>query len=102
VVNLPIEILQLIQSFAKDGKVSFTYKAVREIAMLEIGLDETDVCEILKDIETSDFFEKIKSKTTDEWMYVFKVTVAVTLVYLKLILRDNCIVISCHEDRPYE
>lgn len=32
--------------------------------------DETDVCEILKDIKTSDFFEKIKSKITDEWVCV--------------------------------
>ena len=101
-VSLPKEILLLIQSLAKEGKVSFTYKAVREIAMLEIGLDETDVCEILKEIKATDSFEKIKSKISDEWMYVFKVSVATTLVYLKLILRDNCIVISCHEDSPYE
>ena len=75
---------------------------MREIAILEIGIDETDICEILKNITALDFFEIIKSKITDEWMYVFKITIETTLVYLKLILRDNCIIISCHEDRPYE
>jgi hypothetical protein len=31
-------------------------------------------------------------------MYVFKPRVAETSIYLKLILRDGCLVVSFHED----
>lgn len=38
-MSLPMVVLNLIQSFAKERKVSFTFKAVREIAILR--LDES-------------------------------------------------------------
>ena len=31
-------------------------------------------------------------------MYVFKPTVADTVVYLKLLVRETCLVVSFHED----
>jgi hypothetical protein len=33
-----------------------------------------------------------------EWLYVFKPEVAGTVVYLKLIVRADCVVISFHDD----
>ena len=33
-----------------------------------------------------------------ELMYVFKPSVAETLIYLKLVLRAECVVVSFHED----
>jgi hypothetical protein len=35
---------------------------------------------------------------TGEWMYVFKPWVVETLVYLKLVVRAECVVISFHDD----
>lgn len=35
---------------------------------------------------------------TGEWMYVFKPVLAGTIVYLKLIIRDGCVIVSFHED----
>jgi hypothetical protein len=41
----------------------------------------------------------LRSKTTREWMYAFKPEVGGIRVYLKVILRTDCVVISCHEER---
>ena len=76
----------------------FTLKAPQELAALELGFDESDACDILKRLGTADFRDRLTSETTGEWMYVFKPTVAVTVVYVKVILRDDCIVVSFHED----
>ena len=38
------------------------------------------------------------SATTNEWMYLFKPQVSETILYVKLILRKNCVVVSFHED----
>jgi len=37
-------------------------------------------------------------RLTGEWMYVFKPAVADTVVYLKLVVRTACVVVSFHED----
>jgi len=101
-VNLPLTTLSQIQTCATTGKVSFTYKALRELALLELGLDEADVCDILKSLKASDFIERKRSKLSEEWLYIFKFYVDRTLVYLKLILREDCIIISFHEDHPHD
>lgn len=36
------------------------------------------------------------------WMYVFKPRVAETVLYLKLILRADCVVVSFHEEGDRE
>ena len=38
------------------------------------------------------------SSTTGEWMYVFKPVVEGSVLYIKLILRNECVVVSFHED----
>jgi len=91
-------VLARVRELASDGKVSFTHKALRELADLDLGLDEDDCCDVLKDLATSDSAGRIRSTITGEWMYVFKPTVTGTRLYLKLILRSNCIVISFHEE----
>ena len=45
-----------------------------------------------------DFAERLESEATGEWMYVFKPVVAGTVVYLKLVVRAECVVVSFHED----
>jgi hypothetical protein len=38
------------------------------------------------------------SAATGEWMYLFKPQVSATILYVKVILRNDCVVISFHED----
>ena len=87
-----------IRDLAMQRRVSFTYKAMREIAVLGSGLDPEDACDVLSRLEETDFHDRLKSKGTGEWMYVFKPTVAEMLVYVKLIVRANCLVVSFHDD----
>ena len=39
-----------------------------------------------------------ESEHTPEWLYVFKPRVASVVLYVKLIVRTDCVVISFHED----
>lgn len=74
-------------------------KAFRELAALGMGLDEEDASDVLANLVASEFAERLRSKKTGEWMYVFKPDVGGILVYLKVILRTECIVISFHEEQ---
>ena len=88
--------LRQIRRLAIAREVWFTLKALRELA--EIGLDEEDACDILASLTNADSLGRRKSAKTGEWMYVFKPQVAGIVLYVKVIVRDNCIVISFHED----
>jgi hypothetical protein len=92
------KILKRIRERAAAREVMFTLKALRELATLDSGLDEEDACEILANLTSEDSAGRIESATTREWMYLFKPQFGVTVLYLKLILRGNCVVISFHED----
>ena len=41
---------------------------------------------------------RLVSETTGEWMYVFKPTVGGQVLYVKIVLRADCVVVSFHED----
>jgi len=77
--------------------VVFTLKARRELASLDIGLDEEDACDVLARLGVEDSVGRLESAWTGEWMYLFKPRLAGVL-YLKLILRNDCLVVSFHED----
>jgi hypothetical protein len=91
-------LLRRIHELASRGRVRLTLKAARELAALGAGLDVQDACDVLEALAAEDFAECFESEHTGEWMYVFKPSVAGTLVYLKLILRAECVVVSFHED----
>ena len=87
-----------IRELAAERKVRFTIKALRELATLDLGLDEDDACHVLVHLAGSDFAERLVSTQTGERMYVFTPTVGEAIVYVKLLLRNNhCVVISFHE-----
>jgi hypothetical protein len=90
-------VLSRIHELAAQEKVSFTFKALRELSDLGMGLDEEDACDILVNLDASDFGERVRSKGTREWMYVFNPEVGGLRIYLKVILRAQCVVISFHE-----
>ncbi len=82
---------------ARQRKVLFTFKALRELAALSIGLDEEDACDVLASLARADFAARARSRGRGEWMYVFKPAIGGDLMYVKVILRDECVVISFHE-----
>lgn len=88
--------LRSVRALAAEQKIQFTLKALRELAAL--GLDAMDACETLEGLNTADFVKRMVSDATGEWMYVFKPHVGDTSIYLKLILRNGCVVVSFHED----
>jgi hypothetical protein len=91
-------VLTRIREFAAARRVFFTLKARRELAMLQLGLDEQDACDLLADLTAEDSAGRIASVGTDEWMYIFKPSLAGAILYVKLVLRIDCIVVSFHED----
>jgi Motility quorum-sensing regulator, toxin of MqsA len=94
--------LRRIKDLAIARKVAFTLKALRELA--ELSLDEEDACDVLASLTAEDCAGRKRSGTTGEWMYIFKPSVAGSVLYVKVIFRINCVLISFHEDKdePYE
>ena len=90
-------LLRRIHELAGRGRVRLTLKATRELTALG-GLDVQDACDVLAALTARDLSERFESEHTGEWMYVFKPAVAGTVVYLKLVLRAECLVVSFHED----
>jgi hypothetical protein len=91
-------LLRRIHELAGRGRVRLTLKAARELAALGAGLDVQDACDVLVALAEDDFAARFESAHSGEWMYVFKPSVARTVVYLKLVLRAECVVVSFHED----
>ena len=78
--------------------VRFTFKAGEELAELELGLDEEDALQVLAELSPDDLAGRIESERAHEWLYIFKPDVAGVVVYVKLILRSECVVVSFHQD----
>jgi hypothetical protein len=90
-------VLTRIRELAAARKVLFTLKDRRELAGLGVGLDEADACDVKK-LTTEDSAGPLESESTGEWMYLFKPWLAGVVLYVKVILRNDCIVVSFHED----
>ena len=72
-------------------------KALRELASLDLGLDEEDAVEILLRLRGADSFGRLRSEHTGEWLYVFLPRVAGETLYVKLLHRADCLIVSFHE-----
>ena len=92
------KVLVRIRALAAARNVRFTLKALRELAGLELGLGEEDACEVLSELTAGDSAGRVASAATGEWMYLFKPQVSETILYIKVILRNDCVVVSFHED----
>jgi hypothetical protein len=93
------KVLTRIRELAAARKVLLTLKARRELAGLDLGLDEEDACNVLAGLAAADSAGRLESAVTGEWMYLFKPRLAGTMCYVKVILRNDCVVISFHEDQ---
>jgi hypothetical protein len=89
-------VVRRVRALAARRQVRFTLKALRELALM--GLDELDACETLAGLAVTDFVQALRSTVTGEWLYVFKPRLGGVPVYVKLILRGACVVVSFHED----
>jgi hypothetical protein len=90
--------LTRIRTLAAAERVVFTLKARRELATLAFRLEETDARDILARLATEDSVGRVESVSTGEWMYLFKPSFGGTTLYLKVIVRSRCILVSFHED----
>jgi len=90
-------VLQRIHELAASGRVRFTLKALRELASLDVGLDETDACELLQRLRASDSGGRLRSRRNREWLYVFLPRVGGETLYIKVLVRSECVIISFHE-----
>jgi hypothetical protein len=89
-------ILKHIRDLAASGAVRFTRKAVFELAALR--LDEGDAHDVLARLSVRDFVGTVSSETTGEPMHVFKPWVGGVLLYVKVVFRGACVVVSFHEN----
>lgn len=92
------KVLARIRELAAARRVRFTLKARRELALLGAGLDEEDACDTLAKLAAEDSAGRLLAEGTGEWMYLFKPLLAGARLYVKVILRSDCIVVSFHED----
>src|SRR5262249_44834565 len=90
------KVLKRIRELAATGAVRLTYKALGEALLL--GLSPDDVVDVLGGLEAQDSAGRLASEATGEWMYVFMPDVGGQTIYVKLILRDECVVVSFHQD----
>ena len=77
--------------------VDFTLKADEELLGLDLALGRDDACDVLSRLSMRDFVERTISTRTGEFLYVFMPDVAGVSLYVKVVLRRRCVVISFHE-----
>ncbi len=92
-------VLARIHRLAAAGKVQFTEKALRELEALDLGLNEHDGAEVVLGLTARECAGRVFSPETAEWLYVFKPPTAGSGLYVKLVLRAYCVVISFHQER---
>ncbi len=92
-------VLARIHRLAVAGKVQFTEKALRELETLDLGLNEHDGTDVVLGLTARECAGRLFSPETAEWLYVFKPPIAGSGLYVKLVLRAYCVVISFHEER---
>jgi len=92
------KVLARIRGLSLTRRVFFTLKARQELTALDVGLDQDDASAVLAVLSFEDCAGRLRSITTDEWMYVFKPTLAGTRLFIKVVLRYECVVVSFHED----
>ena len=88
--------LAKISDCAVANRISFTLKARRELAAVGLGLGPEDARDILLNLTVDDSAGRLVSAATGEWMYVFKPRVESVVMYVKVILRLDCVLISFH------
>jgi hypothetical protein len=90
--------LEEIRHCGVTRNVDFTLKADEELLGLGLALNRDDACDVLARLSMRDFAERPTSTLTGEFMYVFTPRIAGVPLYVKVILRRRCVVVSFHEE----
>jgi len=78
-------------------------KVLLEMAELDPALSPEDALDVLAGLTRAGFRYRVRSARTGEWLYVFRTPWCGERVYLKLILRADCTIVSFHpEDSDHE
>ena len=96
----PRWLLRVLEEVRRCGRlraVDFTLKAKEELIGLGLALNDDDACDTLAGLSLRDFAERTTSTLTGEFMYVFTPEVAGLRLYVKVVLRRRCVVVSFHE-----
>jgi hypothetical protein len=93
-------VLHRIHKLARADNVRLTVKALAEVRGLGLGV--ADVIDVLIALTPNDSRGRVRSSVSSEWLYVFKPTVAETVLYVKVVLRNDCVVVSFHRDESDE
>src|SRR5437762_10606168 len=93
-----LRVLARIHRLAAEGKVQLTEKAFEELRALPLGLSIEDAHHILERLTAGECAGRLVSRETDEWLYVFKPRIADIVLYVKVVLRADCVVVSFHEE----
>jgi hypothetical protein len=88
--------LRRIQKHLENGELRLTDKARGEAR--ELQLYEADVVDVIAGLTADDSAGRKVDGRTGEWAYIFKPEVADRVLYVKLALRNHCIVFSFHVD----
>jgi len=91
-------VVRRIRDLAWTRRVRFTAKAFEELRSSSLRLSREEAREALAGLSPTEFRQRIRSRETNELMYVFQPRVSGTVFYLKVVLRDECVVISFHEE----
>ena len=95
-------VIEEIRRCGRTHAVDFTAKADEELLALDLGLSVEDACDVLSRLTARDFVERVVSLVTGEPMYVFGPEVASVRLYIKIVLRKRCVVISFHDSQETE
>jgi hypothetical protein len=90
--------LARIHRLAAEGKVQFAEKAFEELRALPLGISVEDAHHILENLTAGECAGRLVSREAEEWLYVFKPRIAEIVLYVKVVLRADCVVISFHEE----
>ena len=92
-------IIAQVHECVARGAVRITLKAQDEMNLLEPLADFEDVLDVLDGLTPNDWERKLVSFESGEAMHVFKPSTVFGVLYVKIVIRAGCIVVSFHEDR---
>jgi hypothetical protein len=97
------DVLRAIHGHARTSSVRLTYKALLEMAELDPSATPEDALDLLVGLNRSGFRYRVRSAKTGDWLYVFRTAWCGERIYLKLLLRADCTIVSFHpEDSDHE
>jgi motility quorum-sensing regulator / GCU-specific mRNA interferase toxin len=88
--------LSTVQALVDAGRVSSTQSARQGATAM--GIDFDGMCEILKELTTSDFYKSMTTHTDHKvWQDVYRPSTAQGDVYVKLTVVDDVLIVSFKE-----